>query len=490
MNSTLKPRQYNTLTCVVYLLFAMFTMQVLNTLSVWPPAGVALAAMLLFGRGAWVGVFLATFFTVIYHFYLSELNPFAIPHIIINLATTIGNTLAAIVAFSIIDKQIKKQDMFSQVDNVAGTFLLACMAIGIISAIFGVGVYAALGIQWLHGYYSGILNWSISNALAAMVISPALYFLWQRWPYKKTQQTLIQSIVLSVIIIAICYLTFGPAYKQLNLPILQPSLLLFPLLYSAMRLSPTTTSCMNMLVFLLAWIGSNQGWGYFYYHHTETAEVSMQFFFLFIFTAVLLVQAVFSQRQNEQAQLTSLLEQKVAERTKELEISRQNALKLAVTDPLTQIYNRRGFFKTANQVFSQYLRHQGACAILLLDLDKFKLVNDQFGHAMGDEVIKTLANILTHHTRDSDIVGRIGGEEFVVFLPMSQLESALSLAQRIRQGAEKQVVSCDGVTAKFTVSIGVAVFQDDDKHLEMMLKRADKALYLAKESGRNQVQKG
>jgi len=107
MNSTLKPWQYNTLTCVVYLLFAMFTMQVLNTLS----AGVALAAMLLFGRGTWVGVFLATFLTVIYHFYLSELNPFALPHIIINLATTIGNTLAAIVAFSIIDKQIKKQDM-------------------------------------------------------------------------------------------------------------------------------------------------------------------------------------------------------------------------------------------------------------------------------------------------------------------------------------------------------------------------------------------
>lgn len=109
---------------------------------------------------------------------------------------------------------------------------------------------------------------------------------------------------------------------------------------------------------------------------------------------------------------------------------------------------------------------------------------------MGDEVIKTLANILTHHTRDSDIVGRIGGEEFVVFLPMSQLESALSLAQRIRQDGEKQVVSCDGDTAKFTVSIGVAVLQDDDKHIEMMLKRADKALYLAKESGRNQVQKG
>ncbi|MDE3270924.1 sensor domain-containing diguanylate cyclase [Pseudoalteromonas sp. G4] len=488
MLSKLKSWQYNLLTCAVYLLFAVFTMQVLNTLSVWPPAGVALAAVILFGRGAWLGIALGTFFTVIYHFYLSDLNPFTLPHIAINFATTTGNTLAALCAFIIIDKQLKKQDLFTRVANVAGNFILACVAIGLISAIFGVGVYFLIGEQWIDGLFKGILNWSISNSLAAMVISPALYFLWRRWPYQMAQETITQSVTLSLIIIATCYLVFGPGYKQLDLPILQPSLLLFPLLYCAIRLSPTTTSCMNMLVFFLAWIGGNQGWGYFYYHHSATAEVSMQFFFLFIFTAVLLVQAVFSQRQNEQEHLTTLLEQKVEERTHELERAKESALKLAVTDPLTQIYNRRGFFKTANKVFSQYLRHQGNCAMLLLDLDKFKSVNDKYGHATGDEVIKATAKILTLYTRDSDIVGRIGGEEFVVFLPMSNLESAVALAQRIRQGVEKQILSCDEHMVEFTVSIGVSALQKEDQHIEALLKRADKALYIAKESGRNQVQ--
>ena len=200
------------------------------------------------------------------------------------------------------------------------------------------------------------------------------------------------------------------------------------------------------------------------------------------------MQAVFNQRQDEQEELTRLLEQRVEERTCQLEYQKQKALKLAVTDPLTELYNRRGFFKTAHHLFSQYLRHPGSCALLLLDLDKFKLINDNYGHAMGDEVIKNTADILRHFTRESDITGRIGGEEFVVFLPMSTQDDATSLAERIRQAISEQQVTLDNVTVQYTLSIGVSTFDQNDKTLETMLKRADKALYIAKNQGRNQVQ--
>lgn len=238
----------------------------------------------------------------------------------------------------------------------------------------------------------------------------------------------------------------------------------------------------------LTWIGSNQGWGYFYEHHAGDAEITLQFFFLFIFAVVLLVQAVFNQRQDEQEELTRLLEQRVEERTCQLEYQKQKALKLAVTDPLTELYNRRGFFKTAHHLFSQYLRHPGSCALLLLDLDKFKLINDNYGHAMGDEVIKNTADVLRQFTRESDITGRIGGEELVVFLPMSTQDDAISLAERIRQAVSEQQVTLDNVTVQYTLSIGVSTFDQNDKTLETMLKRADKALYIAKNQGRNQVQ--
>ncbi len=488
MKTVLKPWQFNLITCCIYLLFAIFTMQALQTLSTWPPAGVALAAVTLFGRKAWLGVAAGSILSVFYHFYLNNLDPFSFNHLVINLATSTGNTLAALCAFNIMYKQIVLHNPLKRVENVAGTFIFACAAMGMVSAIFGVGIYYVLGLEWFDGLFFGVLNWSISNALAAIAISPALYFLWRRWPHKMTFQNVTQSLLITAITVLCCYLIFGPGYTHFDLPILQPSLLLFPLLYCAMRLSSTLTSCMNMLVFCLAWIGSNQGWGYFYQHHAASAEITLQFFFLFIFAVVLLVQAVFNQRQDEQEELTRLLEQRVEERTCQLEYQKQKALKLAVTDPLTELYNRRGFFKTAHHLFSQYLRHPGSCALLLLDLDKFKLINDNYGHAMGDEVIKNTADILRHFTRESDITGRIGGEEFVVFLPMSTQDDATSLAERIRQAISEQQVTLDNVTVQYTLSIGVSTFDQNDKTLETMLKRADKALYIAKNQGRNQVQ--
>ena len=488
MSADFKPWQFNIIICVVYLLFGLFTMQVLKTLAVWPPAGVALAGIMIFGRSAWIGVASGTFLVVNLHFLLNDLDPFTIQHLAINASTTAGNTIAALIAYWIINKRLEQQNLLTSISGLVNVFVVACMAIGMISAVFGVGIYYVVGLEWFDGLYRGVLNWSISNALAAIVIGPALYFLWHGWPHNLKATNIVPLVLLTLTIITICYLVFGPSYAELSLPILQPSLLLFPLLYSAMKLSPTSTSCLNMLVFFLAWIGSNQGWGYFYQHHPQTAEVSMQFFFLFTLSAVLLAQVVFIQRKKEQQKLTSLLEQKVEERTCELENAKQEALALSVTDPLTQLFNRRGFFKTVKQQFSQYKRYPGSCALLLLDLDEFKSINDNYGHATGDEVLRMTAGLLAQHSRESDICGRIGGEEFVVFLPRTDASDGLALANRIREDIAEQTLTSDNQKVTFTVSIGVSALKEDDTSIESLLKRADKALYLAKNLGRNQVQ--
>ncbi len=488
MNTQLKPWQFNIIVCSVYLLFGLFTMQVLKTLAVWPPAGVALAGLMLFGRKAWLGVASGTCLVVLCYFYLSDLNPFTFKHIAINAATTTGNTLAALTAFWLINRKLKQHTLLTSVTSLARVFIVACIAIGVISALFGVGIYSLVGIEWFNGLYVGILNWSISNALAAIVFTPALYFLWRNWPHPVTHSEFSKLLLLTLTVVLLCYFIFGPAYTAMTLPFLQPALLLFPLLYAATRLSPTATSCMNMLVFFAAWVGSNQGWGYFYYHHPKTAEVTMQFFFLFTLSAVLLIQAVFIQRKKEQQKLTTMLEQKVEERTYELERAKHEALALSVTDHLTQLYNRRGFFEKVNQQFAKYRDAQGTCSLLLLDLDQFKAINDKYGHATGDEVIRTTAHKLTQHSRASDIAGRIGGEEFVLFLPMANNHTAFAIAEKIRADIEQQDIIADNKHVKFTVSIGVSTLQASDQHIESMLKRADKALYQAKNQGRNQAQ--
>lgn len=488
MSIVLKPWQFNSIVCVTYFVFAILTMQVLKTLSVWPPAGVAVAGLLIFGRSAWVGVASGTVLSVTAYFLFNDLNPLTVQHLAIVLSTAMGNTLAAVVAHGIVKKRLEQSVFLTSVSGLANTFIIACIATGLISAIFGVGIYYVVGLKWFDGFLLGVLNWSLSNALAAIVLSPALYLLWQNWPHKFTQKNLVRFFLLATVVIAISYFVFGPHYAELSLPILQPALLLFPLLYAAIKLTPTATSCINVLVFFSAWVGSNQGVGYFYLHHTITAEVSMQFFFLFTLSAMLLVQAVFIQRKKEQRKLTTLLEQKVEERTRELERAKQEALALAVTDPLTQVYNRRGFFNAVNQQFAQYMRYPGSCALLLLDLDEFKAINDQNGHAAGDEVIRETAALLNQHSRESDIVGRIGGEEFLIFLPRTDASEALKLANRIREDLAQKAIVVENKQVRFTASFGVSALRAEDKNIECLIKRADKALYQAKDLGRNCAQ--
>ncbi len=158
-------------------------------------------------------------------------------------------------------------------------------------------------------------------------------------------------------------------------------------------------------------------------------------------------------------------------------------------DQLTNLYNRRYFYNVVEDIISLEKREKASLSILMIDIDKFKNVNDTYGHANGDEVIKSLANLLMAHTRKSDVVARIGGEEFVVLLPNTSKESAFKFANKLRVFTqENRVITDDKQEIKFTISIGVDLVNlEEEKTIEKALVRADNALYLAKESGRNKV---
>jgi len=125
--------------------------------------------------------------------------------------------------------------------------------------------------------------------------------------------------------------------------------------------------------------------------------------------------------------------------------------------------------------------------LLLLDADNFKQVNDAYGHAGGDQALKALAETCTRSVREVDIVGRLGGEEFAVAMPETELVTARQVAERLRQEIAERDVACDGQTWRITVSIGVATSAPGDLTLDHTLRRADQALYAAKNAGRNRV---
>lgn len=169
------------------------------------------------------------------------------------------------------------------------------------------------------------------------------------------------------------------------------------------------------------------------------------------------------------------------------EILRQELHLLARMDPLTGVSNRLAINEATTMMLAQAARNRQPLTVLMLDVDHFKRVNDRFGHNGGDKVLRELAASIRGTLRESDMIGRVGGEEFVVLSPGAELRGALVLAERIRKTVEATPLVIDGQALTLTVSVGVAAAVTNDRDGIALLKRADAALYAAKRCGRNQV---
>ncbi len=162
--------------------------------------------------------------------------------------------------------------------------------------------------------------------------------------------------------------------------------------------------------------------------------------------------------------------------------------RLATTDPLTGVWNRRHLFALAEQEINRAARYQKPFSILMIDIDKFKQINDNYGHSIGDEVLIIMAKVTLQCLRKADFFGRFGGEEFVAVLPETNMDEAAIAADRIRQDIAKIVIySQQDNQINITVSIGIATYSSEDQTIDTIMQRADQALYLAKSQGRNRV---
>jgi diguanylate cyclase (GGDEF)-like protein len=171
----------------------------------------------------------------------------------------------------------------------------------------------------------------------------------------------------------------------------------------------------------------------------------------------------------------------------EIESLQSDLVRAARFDSLTGLYNRGTFLEEFEREVSRCVRGAPAFSLAMFDLDRFKRLNDEFGHPFGDRVLKSFADVLRAGIRKHDTVGRYGGEEFALLMPNTGKETALRVAERLRRDLEARGITVDGKRIDVTVSGGVSAFGEEGEDWDALLIAADRALYEAKNAGRNRI---
>lgn len=182
------------------------------------------------------------------------------------------------------------------------------------------------------------------------------------------------------------------------------------------------------------------------------------------------------------------LEHRIEAATLELREAKVKAEREARIDPLTGLFNRRAFLERASDELRRARRYGKPISLAMIDLDRFKAINDRWGHAIGDKVLVAFAEILKNHMRGVDVVARVGGEEFVMLMTETAFDDAMQVAERIRRDIKSNTLELGDTTLSWTASLGVTVLSTEDDSVSDALVRADQALYRAKQSGRDRVE--
>lgn len=377
---------------------------------------------------------------------------------------------------------------------VAGPLIaaLAC-------AFLGAGIYAHFrGAET--GYLEFVRIWWFGDGLGLLLFTPLSLSLWRTpWAGDRAPATwgstdwIMSAAALGVIgLLAFARNgSFGGVHVG-------PEFLLPFAIYAAARLDfrwATLSTAMAALAISMLTTGGRNPFGNLTPHE---AVIDAQAFIFLMSLMSLGLSALLSQLRAQQQvlqltnrrlnELNGELERRVSERTTELAAVNAQLSRLAMTDALTGLLNRRAFCELAQRELEQHKRHHQPLAVLMLDIDHFKAINDSHGHQAGDQVLRQFVAIVKDIIRAGDVFARYGGEEFVILAPFTSLKDAVLLAHRIREALGAHGLRADQREIKVTASAGIAAVTYECSNLDTLLKHADDALYRAKASGRNRVE--
>ena len=408
--------------------------------AVWAPTGVALAGFLIFGFRVWPGIFVGAFFA----------NLTTAGTVLTSIGIAAGNTLEGVAGSYLVRRFARGLHAFQRAQDVFKFTLLAGMVGTTISATFGVTVLSLGGFAHWAMFGPIWRTWWLGDAVGAVVVTPFI-LLWRENPHANwSREQFVELGLLLAGLVLTAWAVFGGRFHSTlrNYPL---EYLCVPfLIWAAFRFGRRKSATASFLLAGIATWGTLHGYGPFSERDPNTSLLLSQLFLGIVSITSLALAAEVSERKRAE----------------------ERVRQLAVTDPLTGLANYRKLIDVLEAEIKRFGRSGRPFAVLLLDLDNLKKVNDVHGHLAGGRALCRLAEVLREHCREVDTPARYGGDEFAVVLPETDSLQALQIATRIRER-----LASDSEHPPITVSVGSAVFPDDGETIERLLSAADRALY-------------
>ena len=422
-----------------------------NATVVWPPTGIALAALLLAGYEVWPAIMVGAFLV---HLSTTGSVPSAV-------AIAAGNTLEGLLGAYLVNRFARGRRVLERARDIFTFAVLAGIVSTAVSATAGVLAISLDGLARWSDFGSIWLTWWLGDAVSDLVVAPAV-LLWALRPrvhWTRRQALDAGALLLSVVVVGIAVFDGLFPWRGRHYPL---EFLCVPLLlWAAFRFEPREAATAVLALSGVAIAGTLAGFGPFARPTYDESLVLLQ-----AFTGVTAV-------------MTLVLAAAVAERRE----AEERLRRLAVSDPLTGLSNYRQLVHALEAEIKRSSRTDRPFAVVLMDLDGLKTINDRFGHLVGSLALRRVAETLLGSCRGIDTAARFGGDEFALVLPETGDAAAWHVARRI---AER--VARDGEQPVISVSVGVAVHPRDGASLEGLLNAADRSLYDTKAQQRHRAQ--
>jgi diguanylate cyclase (GGDEF)-like protein len=455
--------------------FAFNTKQVT---ALWPPTGIAVAALVLFGFRVWPAITLGAF----------AINAVIGDSLLVAAAIAVGNTAGPVLAVMSLRRFTGFRLMLERVVEV-GAFATMGAILGVITATNGVLALAVGGaIPWA-SFGSVWWVWWIGDAMGVIIFAPFILSVAARARFSWRSSEGVEAAVVFIGLVLVSRFALvgapdGPTPFQIQYAV-------FPfIIWVGLRFDARSTALAIVLLASFATWGAVHGRGPFSVGDIDRRLVLLEMFMAVATITALLLNVATHERIRAQDELQSAnedLEMRVKERTGELEQARialeQHASELrraSVTDELTGLLNRRGFMLIADQAIRAAVRKREKLVLFFVDLDGMKTINDELGHTMGDRALVEAGSLLRRVFRRSDVVARLGGDEFVVLAVDATLESGPTLAAKMREA----LLEYNSSSRQFqlSMSVGTSIFDPaSPSTLERLLSEADAHMYEEKQ---------
>jgi diguanylate cyclase (GGDEF)-like protein len=411
-----------------------------SSTAVWPPTGITIAALIIFGYRVWPGVFLGAFFV----------NITTVGTILTSLGIATGNTLEGLVGVYLVTRFANGRNAFKRGQDTFKFAMLSGLLGTMVAATFGVTSLSLGGFAHWADFRDIWLTWWLGDGVGAVIVAPLL-ILWvadYRLRWRWTQLGEMLALIMGMILIAeivFCGLLFR---APRNYPL---EYLCVPfLVWAALRFGQREAASVTFLLSGVAVWGTLHGFGPFAIGTKNESLLLLQAFMGIVAVMTMALAALADERRRAEEQIRNL----------------------AVTDPLTGLANYRRLVDVLDGEIRRFGRTDRSFAVLLLDLDGLKKINDQHGHLTGSRALCRLADILRVYCRDIDTAARYGGDEFALVIPEAGPKEAQQVSHRIRARLAQ-----DTEPPQLSVSVGAAVYPLDGITRDALLGAADRALY-------------